>query len=220
MKKKSKKKNTGKFLFAAVCGILALLLILLVRCVDVAAIGPEGTSVGLSRLNQAAHDLTCVNMAWYNITDVLGFAAIFLVLVFAAAGFAQLVRRRSLAKVDREILALGGLYVVVFALYLFFEKFIVNYRPVIMPGDAHVEASFPSSHTMLASVILGSAMMVLPRYFKGNALRVLRAVCVVMIVVTVVGRLISGVHWFTDILGALLISGALLGLFSGLKERL
>ena len=117
-------------------------------------------------------------------------------------------------KVDREILSLGGLYIVVIGLYLFFENVIINYRPIIMPDNTHPEASFPSSHTMLVCVIMGSAAMLINRYFKNKPLnRILRAVCYVIIGVTVVGRLIAGVHWFTDILGGILISVTLLSLY-------
>ena len=214
-------KTNGKFLMAGCFALLAVLLIVLIRFVNVAAIGPEGTSIGLSGANQAVHQLTGVNMIWYDITDWLGFAALFTAFIFAMVGFVQLIKRRSLLKVDSDILALGGLYVVMIVLYLFFEKVIVNYRPIIMPGCEHPEASFPSSHTMLVCVIMGSAIMLLPSYISDRTLcRVLRAVCWAVIAVTVVGRLVSGVHWLTDILGGLLISAALLSLFAAVRAKL
>ena len=213
-------KNKTKYLMAGIFGILAVVWIALVRCADVAAIGPTGTSVGLSRLNQAVHDLTGVNMLWYTITDWLGIVAILAVAAMALLGFIQLVKRKSLLKVDREILALGGLYVVIFVLYVFFEKVIVNYRPIIMPGCTAPEASFPSSHTMLTCVVLGGIRMVLDKYVKHKGLcTALKALCWLIILVTVVGRLISGVHWFTDIVGGLLISTALLALFAAVKTK-
>ncbi len=132
------------------------------------------------------------------VTDWLGVAAVLTGFVFAVTGLVQLIKRRSLLKVDREILALGGLYIVVIGLYLFFENVIVNYRPIIMPDNTRPEASFPSSHTMLVCVIMGSAAMLINRYIRNKPLnRILRAVCYVIIGVTVVGRLIAGVHWFT-----------------------
>ena len=155
-------------------------------------------------------------MALYKLTQVLGYAVLLLVAVFAVVGLLQLIRRKSLWKADREILALGCLYVVVFALYILFEKAIVNYRPVIMPGELAPEASFPSSHTMLACTVLGSAAALLKKYVKDESLvRILRALCVVVALVIVCGRLFSGVHWLTDIIGGLLYSAALLFLFSG-----
>ena len=194
--------------------LLTVILIALVRLVDVAPIGADGTSIGLSHLNQFVFDLFGVNMLWYNITDWLGVAAVLTGFVFAVTGLVQLIKRRSLLKVDREILALGGLYIVVIGLYLFFENVIINYRPIIMPDNTSPEASFPSSHTMLVCVIMGSAAMLINRYIRNKPLnRILRAVCYVIIGVTVVGRLIAGVHWFTDILGGILISVTLLSLY-------
>ena len=158
-------------------------------------------------------------MLWYEITDWLGVAAVITAFGFAMAGFVQLIKRRSLLKVDRSILALGGLYIIVIGLYVLFEIAVVNYRPIIMPDSTHPEASFPSSHTMLVYVIMGSAVMLFGRYIRGKVLcRGLQILCAIIIGITVIGRLISGVHWFTDIVGGILISAALLALFSEVKN--
>ena len=203
-----------KLLTAGIGLLLTVILIALVRLVDAAPIGAQGTSIGLSHLNQFVFDLFGVNMLWYNITDWLGVAAVLTGFVFAVTGLVQLIKRRSLLKVDREILSLGGLYIVVIGLYLFFENVIINYRPIIMPDNTSPEASFPSSHTMLVCVIMGSAAMLINRYIRNKPLnRILRVICFVIIGVTVVGRLIAGVHWFTDILGGILISVTLLSLY-------
>jgi len=212
-------KAKGKFLMAGLFLILFAVLILLVKKVNVAAIGPEGTSIGLSDMNKSFHEMTGENHTLYKISEYLGYAALALVGVFGLVGLVQLIRRRSLLKVDHEILALGGLYVVVLGLYFVFEKIVINYRPVIMEGDAHVEASFPSSHTMLAIVVLGSTLMVISKYVKNDGLRVgLEMLCIISIVLLVLGRLLCGVHWLTDIIGGVLISGALLFAFAGVKD--
>lgn len=213
-------KKKSKFVLALFSGILFLGLIGLIRLADVAPIGPEGTSIGLSHLNNFVFNMTGVNILWYNITDWLGAIAILTAFVFAIIGFVQMIKRKNPFKVDREILCLGSLYLIVIAVYIFFEKFIVNYRPVIMPDCQHVEASFPSSHTMIVCVIMGSVIMVLKKYVKNTALRkILYIFCAAVITVTVMGRLISGVHWFTDIMGGILISISLLSLFSGAAEN-
>ena len=209
-------KNKRNIILAAVCGSLTALLILMIRFVDVAPIGPEGTSVGMSRLNRFVFDLFGVNIVWYQITDWLGVVAILTAFIFAVAGLVQLIKRRSLFKVDKEILLLGGLYIVVIGLYILFESVIVNYRPIIMPDGTHPEASFPSSHTMIVFVIMGSTVLLIGKYINSKVLRTaLQAFCAALIGITVIGRLISGVHWFTDILGGVLISVTLLALYSG-----
>ena len=208
-------------LTAGISGLLFAVLIILVRFVDVQAIGPEGTRIGLSHLNRFVFEMLGVHLLWYEITDWLGIAAIGTALLFAVAGLAQWVKRKSIWKVDREILVLGGLYLILIGLYVLFELAVVNYRPIIMPGSIHPEASFPSSHTMLVCVIMGSAIPLLGKYVKSKALcKALRIICAAIIAITVIGRLISGVHWFTDVLGGILISVILLNLFAESLERI
>jgi len=203
-----------RVIWAVITGALFAALIVLLGRYDVAAIGPAGTEVGFSHINQFVHNLTGVNMLWYEITDYIGYGAIAVCGMFALAGFVQMIKRRSLLKVDREIWALGGLFIAVIGCYVFFEKFIVNYRPIIMPGETAPEASFPSSHTMLIMTVMIAVMIVSDKYF-GQGLGVLvRVLCFVITLVTVGGRLYCGVHWFTDIIGGILLSATLLFLFA------
>lgn len=213
--------SKGKLLLAACFALLFVGILLLVLFVDVAAIGPEGTKVGLSSLNKQVHDAVGVHLNWYDITEYLGYLALAVAAAFGALGLWQAISRKGIFRVDRELLILGGLYLIVLAVYVFFEKVIVNYRPVILPDEPGPEASFPSSHTVLAFTIMGSAMMVLGKYVKNSGLRVaLWVLCLALLTVIVIGRFYSGVHWLTDITAGMLISGALLSLFAGLKDRL
>ena len=210
-----------KFIVAAACFGLFLLLILLVKAVDVADVAAvEGTKIGLSKLNMAIHEMFGEHLAWYKVTNVLGYLAILIGLCFAAIGGLQLIYRRSILKVDKEILLLGGLYVVTVIFYILFEKVVVNYRPILMPDGTGPEASFPSSHTMLSCVILGSGLQLVKKYAKKSKTvqLVLTVVFAVMLALIVAGRLLSGVHWFTDILGGLLLSAALLNAYDGLLK--
>ncbi|MBR5064848.1 MAG: phosphatase PAP2 family protein [Oscillospiraceae bacterium] len=210
------KKKYRKFVDAAVLLVAALLFTLLVKVVDVQAIGPQETSVGFAKINKAFADAVGTNMLLYKLTQLLGYAALAVVAFFGFGGMMQLVKRKSLMKVDRELLGAGVLYVVVLALYVTFEKIIVNYRPVIMPGETAPEASFPSSHTLLACVVFGSAVILADTYVrKHKARKRVRAIFVILIIVMVVGRLFSGVHWITDIVAGLLFSGSLLSAFKG-----
>jgi len=203
-----------RVIWAVITGALFAALIVLLGRYDVAAIGPAGTEVGFSHINQFVHNLTGVNMLWYEITDYIGYGAIAVCGMFALAGFIQMIKRRSLLKVDREIWALGGLFIAVIGCYVLFEKFIVNYRPIIMPGETAPEASFPSSHTMLIMTVMIAVMIVSDKYF-GKGLGVLvRILCFVITLVTVGGRLYCGVHWFTAIVGGILLSATLLFLFA------
>lgn len=205
---------------AAVFGALFLLWIALLKTVDVAAVGPSGTAVGFSHLNVWFHELTGVNMTWYKITNLLGYVSIFAVLCCAAVGAWQFLRRKSMKAVDGDLLRLGGLCVALAALYAFFEKVIINYRPVILPDETAVEASFPSSHTLLVCAIFGCLLIVVKQRVQNVALRrMLVALCAAFVVLGVVGRLLSGVHWLTDIIGSLLLSASLCSLFAAAAPR-
>ena len=203
-----------KVVGAIITGTLFAGLIVMLGRYDVAIAGESRTEVGFSHINEMVHNLTGVNMLWYDITDYIGYGAIAVCGMFAVAGFVQMIKRRSLLKVDREIWALGGLFIAVIACYVFFEKFIVNYRPIIMPGETMPEASFPSSHTMLIMTVMVAVMIVSDKYFSGGTAVLVRVLCFVITLVTIGGRLWCGVHWLTDIIGGILLSATLLQLFS------
>jgi undecaprenyl-diphosphatase len=151
---------------------------------------------------------------------VFGILALLVCAIFALVGLIQLVQRKSVFKVDATIIKLGCLYAVVLGLYALFEKVIINYRPMIMYDSSEPEASFPSSHTMLICVVMGSTIMVLNQYIKNKRLvSILQVACAIIMVITVLGRLICGVHWFTDIMGGIFISIALLSAFSGILKK-
>ena len=209
-----------KYIISAALFALFIVLIILVKTVDVAPAGPLGTEIGLSGINSAAARALPYRNAWYKITVIIGLAAIAAAAAFALLGLAQLIKRKSLLRVDRAILALGGLYVAVIIIYVLFEKVIVNYRPILLPAETEPAASFPSSHTMLVCVVAGSAAMLLGRYIKSRRLCTsLRVLCAAAAVITVAGRLVSGVHWLTDITGGCIISAALLMLYSAVLDR-
>ncbi|MBQ5837189.1 MAG: phosphatase PAP2 family protein, partial [Clostridia bacterium] len=180
----------------------------LVRLADVQAIGPEGSVVGFATLNGSVHKLTGVNWILYAVTDWLGLVPIAVALGFAVLGLAQLISRKSLCRVDRSILALGVFYFVVMVAYLFFEAVVINYRPVLIEGQ--LEASYPSSTTMLVMCVMPTAAIQLNARIKDNLLRRIVTISVVAFTAfMVVGRLISGVHWITDIIGGALLSAGL-----------
>lgn len=211
MKKRSKRK------FLAALGFLAAFLLwtAAVSLADVQAIGPEGSSVGFAGLNSVIHNLTGVHMTLYTITDWLGLVPICFAVWFAFLGLVQWIKRKNLFHVDRSILILGGFYAVVMAAYLFFERYVVNYRPVLIDGV--LEASYPSSTTMLVLTVMPTAVMQFNTRIENRAHR--RTAAFVMTVFTVfmvICRLVSGVHWFTDIIGGALLSAGLVMMYDSL----
>ena len=200
-------------------GLIAVFVLwtVLVSVVDVRAIGPNGSSVGFATLNGYVHDLTGVNMRLYSITDWLGLVPIGVAFGFAVLGLVQWVGRKSLFKVDRSILALGGFYIIVLAMYIFFEIVVINYRPVLIYG--YLEASYPSSTTMLVMCVMPTAMMQLHARIKSDVFR--RCVLISIAAFTafmVIGRLASGVHWLTDIIGGALVSAGLVITYASVSD--
>ena len=184
----------------------------LIQCVDVQAVGQNGTKVGFADFNVWFHQLTGVHMTLYTITDWLGLIPIFICLWFGVLGLLQLIKRRSLLKVDPDILLLGIYYVLVIACYLIFEMIPVNYRPVLIEG--RLEASYPSSTTLLVLSVMPTLWFQVNRRVSNAMIRKAVAVFVVTFsVFMVIGRLVSGVHWATDIIGSVLLSAGLYMLY-------
>ena len=180
--------------------------------VDVQAIGPLGARVGFARLNGFVHSLTGVHLWLYTLTDWLGLVPLAVAGAFGILGLAQWIRRRSLRRVDRSLLILGGFYLAVLGAYGLFEVWAVNHRPVLIEGL--LEASYPSSTTMLALCVLPTARMQLGARLRDPLLR-RRAgrLLTALTAFLVIGRLLSGVHWFSDIVGGILLSGGLTGMY-------
>ena len=207
-----KREIRKNFLRAAGFLLAFLLWTIAVRIIDVAPIGPGGSSVGFAAINGYFHRLTGVHMGLYVLTDWLSLIPLGCILGFALLGLVQWIRRRSLRKVDFSIFVLGGFYILVLGAFVLFEVFPVNYRPVLIEGV--LEASYPSSTTLLVMCVMPTAAMQLRSRISHPALR--KFVCAAITVFAlfmVAGRLISGVHWLTDIIGGGLLSAGLVLLY-------
>lgn len=204
MNKKSKK----KFMIAGGLLFVFILFTVAVMKVDVAAIGPKDSLVGLSKINDFMFKKLGTHPIWDMITEVLLVTAFLIVLLFGVIGIKQLIERKSLWKVEHGILLLAVFYVFLAAFYELFEVVVVNYRPILEDGE--LAASFPSSHTMLICSIVGSAMVLVYRMLTNKVVRnAVEIIGGIILILAVMGRLLAGVHWFTDILGGVLLSAAL-----------
>ena len=204
-----------KYLFLSLCFLTAFAAwTAAVRVMDVQSIGPEQSEVGFAELNGFVHALTGVHMGLYVITDWLSLIPLLFAAGFALLGLTQWIHRKSICKVDCSLLRMGSFYLATGSIYLFFENYIINYRPVLIEGV--LEASYPSSTTMLVICVMSTAALQLKERISHCALRkwvvfLIHSFTVLM----VIGRLLSGVHWFTDIVGGILISIGLVMLYCG-----
>ena len=183
----------------------------LVQLVDVRPVGQNGTDVGLAAFNVWFHGLTGVHMVLYAITDWLGLVPAAVCLGFGVMGATQLVRRRSLLAVDPDLLLLGVYYVLIAATYLVFEAFPINYRPI--PIDGVMEASYPSSTTLLVLGVMPTLAYQAVRRMKSSLARGAVAFVAAFSALMVAGRLVSGVHWATDIVGSILLAAGLFAMY-------
>ena len=188
-----------------------------VMVVDVQAIGGADSAVGFATLNGWIHELMGVHLSLYLLTDWLSVIPLGMVLGFGMLGLVQWIRRKDLRKVDASLLLLGGFYVLVLGVFLLFEVVVINYRPILIEGV--LEASYPSSTTMLVLCVMPTAALELRSRIQQPTLRRwLTAAGTVFTVFMVLARLVSGVHWFTDIVGGILLSGGLVVGFWSFRE--
>lgn len=190
---------------------LFIIFTITLKLIDVKSIGPNNSLVGYSTINKFFNNLTGTNMLLYDITDYGGIPPIIMGMLFGILGLIQWIKRGSIKKVDRELLILGIFYLTVFIVYLLFELFVINRRPILING--YLETSYPSSTTFLSITFMLSAIPLVDKYIKNKyAANFFKFILVLYMLFLVVGRIISGVHWLTDIIGSIIIStGLILG---------
>ena len=209
------KTQERKLLFLGIGFIIAFALwTWLIQIIDVKPEGVNSTEIGFATINTFFHSVTGVNMTLYNITDWLGLVPVFVCMIFGFVGLIQLIKRKSLFKVDFDIIALGIYYVMVIGGYLIFEMIPINYRPILING--FMEASYPSSTTLLVLSVMPTLVFQAEKRIKNTAIkRITFIIAVTFTIFMVVGRLISGVHWLTDIIGSIFLSMGLFYIYKG-----
>ncbi|MBP5330819.1 MAG: phosphatase PAP2 family protein [Lachnospiraceae bacterium] len=207
-----------KIRISGILFICFILFTILVKNVDRKPVGPEGSLVGLAGINGLIFRNVGTSNMWYGLSTFFGVLVILLVIGFACLGAYQLIRTRNFLEVDPDIYALAIIYVIMAVLYIIFDKaVIINYRPVL--EDGKLAASYPSSHTLMAVTVVGTAIIALYKRLRDERLRTV--VCVALFVImllAVLTRTLSGYHWLTDILGGALLGAALVALYAALAE--
>ena len=178
-----------------------------------------GKEIGLASLNKSIFNKLGTNDFWYNLTEIFGYISLLVVACFGVNGFIQLIKRKSIKAVDKEIMVYGAFVILIVVFYIIFEIIPINYRPILLDGSVKSEPSFPSSHTFLVLSIMGMSLLIIKDKIENKYLKwAIILMCILISVLTIIGRLLSGVHWFTDILGGILLSGSLITLYYGIKK--
>ena len=203
-----KEKGKGLLFLGSTLIVAFVIWTLLIQKVDVQPLGANETNIGFATINCWFHKLTGVHMRIYHITDWLGLVPIFICMIFGCVGFVQLIKRRSILKVDCDIIILGLYYVIVILGYLVFEMVPINYRPILIGGS--LEASYPSSTTLLVLCVMPTLTEQMNRRSENPTVKiVIKVIAFSFSIFMVLGRLISGVHWLTDIVGSIMLGAGL-----------
>lgn len=211
MKKNGKKQFVVGVIFMIVFGIWTWLI----QKVDVRPVGQKGTDVGFAVFNCWFHKAIGVHMGLYTITDWLGLIPVFICILFGGIGLGQWIKRKSLFRVDLDLICLGIYYVIVILGYLIFEMYPINYRPILIEGI--LEASYPSSTTLLVLSVMPTLILQMKRRIEN--VKIKKVICILAAgfsIFMVIGRLVAGVHWFTDIMGAVFLSTGLFYLYKAI----
>ena len=205
-------KNKKKLFTGTALLIAFTIWTILIQSIDVQAVGINGTKIGFAAVNTWFFKLTGVHLTVYTITDWLGLVPICICGLFGIVGLRQLIKRKSIFKVDADIILLGIYYVIVIFAYLAFEMIPINYRPILING--FMEASYPSSTTLLVLSVMPSLKFQIKRRSKNAVFQNTTNVFITAFsTFMIIGRLLSGVHWCTDIIGSLLLSTGLFKLY-------
>lgn len=176
--------------------------------------GKVGISeVGLSKLNNIVK--YNYNEGWQIFADIFLYLGIALAAILAIVGFVQLIKRKSLFKVDRYIVICGIFLILAIFLWVMFDKvIIVNYRPIY---HYDLEPSFPSTHTFLVIFIYLSAHNIACMLTDNKKIKYGTLVAAILISFLVsLSRVLSGMHYITDVLAGIFLGLSLYFLCFGL----
>lgn len=206
-----KKKVFIQFLAVA---IIAVVFTVFVKTVDLGFVSNTDSAIGFASINLSFNSKFGFNPLLYKVSEYLGYSVFVIVAFFALLGIRELVKNKSLLKVDSDLYALAITYIFTLVVYFVFDKLLViNLRPLIMSGEMVAEPSFPSSHTLLAVVVCGTAIAECGKVKKSGLRIILTLILSLLMAATVLTRLFSGVHWVTDIVGGVLWGEALMMVF-------
>lgn len=215
----NKIKQKSNFAPGGIMMLIFIIYTIAVKFIDVRAIGPEKSKVGFATINKFFNRLIGFNNFWYKMSEFFGYLVIATAGIFVVLAIVQLVKRKNIWKIDKNIISLGIFYVAVMFWYVLFEKLVINYRPFIF--DEGLEPSYPSSHSILAICIMGSAIIQFRKRFRNKEHRRCADIIAVFIGgLTVLGRFLSGVHWFSDIIGGIILSAAMLLLYNAIFNNI
>ena len=208
------KQSKSTALFASILLLISsIVFTIAVAFLDVKVNPVGGHNIGLSAINLAFNKSFPYNELLHKISEYAGYIPVLFAAFFACLGAGQALKHKSLKRVDNVLYFLAGYYVIVGFVYLIFEKLCINVRPIMLDGEW--EASYPSSHTLFSITLCASTILVNNIFYaKAKWRKAMNAFAILLMLAVPVMRLFSGVHWFSDIIGGVIISLALVSILN------
>ncbi len=172
----------------------------------------ETEEVGMATLNLSVAEKISYHKSMVTVSKVLGIVAILLAVFFMALAVLEMIARKSVLKADKDLYVLAAFYLAVLLLYIAFDFLALNYRPVLLKEE--LEPSYPSTHTLIGICVFATSAMQFKNRIPQKAVNHTAVIfCLVCLAAIVITRFLSGVHWFTDIIGGILLSAFLISLY-------
>ena len=208
------KKYFNLYVILGLSSLFLFVLLVILLNFDKAVIAESNEAVGMSHINNI---VSYKYVKWVDkLSDVFFYLTFIVVACAIGLGIYQLVKNKSLAKVDKEIIIFGVFLVIAVGLWLSFDYvFKLNIRPT-----HEAKGSFPSTHVFLTTFFTLACHGYLCKKFKGNQLIKYLSLCVaiVFIVLMLITRVAAGMNYITDVTGGLFLGLSLYFLTFGISK--
>ena len=204
-----RKKLKYSIIILGIIGLVNLFFVFLLKVANVKLTGTYNTSIGLGSINLKLRDLIGTSKAFDIISTIILVIAFLIVAAEIALAIYELVKRKDIEKLDNEIWALSVTYAALAFIFAVFNyALIINVRPVVIDGK--LESSYPSTHVLVSLTVFLTGITMTSYLVKDKKLKLgIDIALIALSVLVVITRMLSGKHWFTDIIGGILASGFL-----------
>lgn len=179
--------------------LILLIFTILVSFVDVKIYNVTNTEIGLYSLNK----IFLVNSINSNYINIIS-NGIFLICLLVIILMLLLITFEyfKTKKINKNNLNFIIHFLIMVLIWIIFDKIlIINYRPILINGN--IEGSYPSTHVMVSTFVLLFLSDKLKKIFKND--KIFYIISIGLIIIQSISRILLTMHWFTDIIGGLLI---------------
>lgn len=204
------------FLAALILTAVFVVLTITVKYVDQKNIGSQ--VIGWATINLWWRDIIGVRNFWQIASHIFAAITLIILVMFLVWQAIALLRRKSFRTMPRHWWFFDLTLIALALCYIVFQIMVINFRPLLIDGVA--ELSYPSSHVLLLATLWPVFILTLSREVKSRPwLRVASVIGIIVMTVGIIARLLSGYHWFTDIIGGIMLGAVLTCWYQALTVR-